>query len=683
MAAIAVTEVTEAIKMDQETKDTDQGINNQQEPSIAASAKQEYPNNKPEVPSLQTTGQAAPSMTQPKPRPNKKLILIISAIIFAVLIILFVWIGSTQAPEEGPNTTQTPDDTNPDPTQEPVQTPEPTPTPEEIDHSEEIPEKVLNFPQPVSVLDVAVDNQGNIYIADEEGKRVMRFDKDLEYEKNMVITPDTRAPHMVDIDEDVLYVLDRIEQKIIKIDQQTKEELRLPVYSRAFRVTSDRIYVADETNNDRILIFDKEMQKIGTIGPYSDPAQSIANPLDIDVDSKGNIYIADDSNNRIQIYDSEFQFSESITSASGKVFNSARGVRIGQDDRIYITDKNNDRVVILDSDKNLIKEITGLNKPYHCFIDSSGKLYVSDYGNNRLVIFDSTYNQIDEIEGKLVAEVLSFFDPRAIAFDSEDNVYIADDQNNRIIILDSSNQFIEELGGTQGSADDQFNRPRSLAFDSKDNLYAVDRFNNRVQVFDSDNNYIATIGTEEELSEPRGVAVDDTDRIYVADTLNNRVLVYDSGYNLIKTIDSSLGEDYALDRPRHMFYYKEKLYILMPQDKTIKVIGKDLDFIKDIDLSDIVDIPRSLAAYQDKLYLNDIAGPKTIEIDLNTELVEQKLLSRVKNLRNPRGIAINSKGLVYIADEGNNRVIVFDIEFNPISEIRGEDVGKENNIYSR
>ena len=76
-----------------------------------------------------------------------------------------------------------------------------------------------------------------------------------------------------------------------------------------FGVASDaagNIYVADASNN-RIQVFDSAYDVINIIGSFTG-AYGYANgqlyhPMDMDVDGAGSVYLVDQYNNRIQIFD--------------------------------------------------------------------------------------------------------------------------------------------------------------------------------------------------------------------------------------------------------------------------------------------------------------------------------------------------------------------------------------------
>lgn len=554
----------------------------------------------------------------------------------------------------------------------------------------EIPEEVLSNPNPTSIMDVAVDSSGNIFIVDEEGKRLMFFDKNLNYVNNLVTTPMVMAPYNLDYHDGQLYLLDRIMRKVIKIDQKTKTAFSytIPVLSKTLKVTQDNIFLGDDTNNDRVLVLNPDFEVIGTIGPFEDKNKELLGPVDIDVDSSGRIYVASEGNNRIQIYGQDYEHLTSIDSANGLDFYSPSGVAVGPDGKVYITDKNNNRVVILNSEFEFIKEMAGLYLPLHTFIDSENNIYIADQGNIRMLIYNSNYELMKTIEGKQIQDIISFFDPRAVAFDSKGRIYVSDDQNNKIIILDENHNLITELGAQQGQGDVQFNRPRGLAFDSKDNLYVVDRFNNRIQIYSSDLDYISTLGSSKNsdymFNEPRGIAIDDEDNIYVGDTNNNRVQIFNSSHEYKGTIDSGKGDDYFLERPRNLAFYGQKLLVLCPDGKYIKIFDKNMDYVETISFPFLTDAVRGLAVFNDNAYFMDM-GTSTILI---YDLIEKKLkkyspeISGI-TLERPRGISVDNKGNIYIADEGRSIISILDNDLKLIDSIGSSDVGRQNTTYIR
>jgi sugar lactone lactonase YvrE len=135
------------------------------------------------------------------------------------------------------------------------------------------------------------------------------------------------------------------------------------------------------------------------------------------------------------------------------------------------------------------------------------------------------------------------FNPIGIAFDSAGNLYIADDHNFRIRKVSPSGIITTVAGGGQmGFAGDggaatsaSLNQPHDVAVDSSGNLYIADSYNFRIRKVDS-SGIITTVagnGTEgfggdggaaisAELGYPGSIAVDSMGNLYIEEVLGDR-----------------------------------------------------------------------------------------------------------------------------------------------------------------
>ena len=124
----------------------------------------------------------------------------------------------------------------------------------------------------------------------------------------------------------------------------------------------------------------------------------LRNPSGVVVDSSGNVYVTDTSNNRIQKFDSTgnpLMKWGSEGSGDGQ-FNYPYGIAIDNEGNIYVADSNNHRIQKFDSEGNFLmrwgSEGTG-DGQFRWFcgiaISGSGDVYVADSENNRIQKFDS------------------------------------------------------------------------------------------------------------------------------------------------------------------------------------------------------------------------------------------------------------------------------------------------------
>ena len=261
-------------------------------------------------------------------------------------------------------------------------------------------------------------------------------------------------------------------------------------------------------------------------------------PRGIATDNANNVYVADQSNNRVQKFNSSGGFVLKFGtggSANGQFLNPF-GVALDSAGNIYVTDsavepRSNGYVQKFDSSGAFLAAWgTGtqfLNGAGGVAVDSASNVYVAHPSGNRILKFTSagtllaTLGSAGSGDGQLNG-------PTGLAVDAADNLYVSEVGNNRVQVFSSAFTFVRKFG-TAGAGDGQFNGPWALAVDASGNVYVADTFNNRTQKFDSAGNFVSVCGGplsgsgNEEFSAPGGIAVDGLGNTYVGDTGNDRV----------------------------------------------------------------------------------------------------------------------------------------------------------------
>ena len=177
----------------------------------------------------------------------------------------------------------------------------------------------------------------------------------------------------------------------------------------------------------------------GTVSTGSDTTH-LNSPRGIDVDSDGNVYIADWSNNRIVKLDSSLSFSATFTSAYSVNFSKPYSVKVSGTN-IYVLDSFNDRVVEMTNTGTAVTQwgTSGsgngqFNNPDFLGIDhNNGNIYVADAANNqRIQLFTSSGAYLSQWGGlgtgdsQFGGTTLTYNSPRGIAVDTSGKVYVVD-----------------------------------------------------------------------------------------------------------------------------------------------------------------------------------------------------------------------------------------------------------------
>ncbi len=298
------------------------------------------------------------------------------------------------------------------------------------------------------------------------------------------------------------------------------------------------LYIAD-TNNARIRMVTPggtitTVAGNGTAGYNGDNIAATSAELDVPygvaVDGAGNLYIADENNQRIRMVTP----SGMITTVAGNGYSQDNGVTGGY---------NGDNIPATSAE---------LNSPWGITVDGAGNLYIADAGNARIRMVTPS-GMITTVAGNgtagyngdnIAATSAELNDPAEVAVDGGGNLYITDKLNQRIRMVTPGGIITTVAGnGTLGYNGDniaatsaELDSPLGLAVDAAGNLYFADLYNDRVRMV-TPSGIITTVAgtgtggyngdniaaTSAELSIPGGIVLDGSGNLYIADETNYRI----------------------------------------------------------------------------------------------------------------------------------------------------------------
>ena len=175
---------------------------------------------------------------------------------------------------------------------------------------------------------IALDAQGNVYLADEWLNRISIFDKDGEFLSSW------GKPGSGD------------------------GELDRPA---GIIISADGTMFLSDSRNHRVQKFSLDGQFKGKFGSFGDGPGQFNMPWGIALDKEGQVFVADWRNDRIQQFtaEGEWQMSVGQSGSNAGQFNRPNGVCVDDDGDIYVADWLNNRVQVLDRDGRYVTALHG------------------------------------------------------------------------------------------------------------------------------------------------------------------------------------------------------------------------------------------------------------------------------------------------------------------------------------
>ena len=290
-------------------------------------------------------------------------------------------------------------------------------------------------------------------------------------------------------------------------------------------VTNDGVvYVVNRSNSTqapmgaaRINICNLEGEYLGEFAGYGTKDGTFVWPTGIDIDSNGNIYLADEHRHDIQVWDARHNFVRkwgNLGAADGQM-NRPAGLAIDREDNVLVSDALNNRILKFTPEGRLLAKfgVPGsgegqLNMPWGVGLDNQDNIYVADWRNDRVQKFSPDGMYLATF-GSPGADVGQLRRPADVAVDSDGNVYVADWGNERVSIFEPDGYPLTSLVGDADlskwgseyiSANEDIIRGRQIAAD---------------------------MSVEKRFWGPTGVVVDQAGHLIVVDSCRHRLQIYD------------------------------------------------------------------------------------------------------------------------------------------------------------
>lgn len=434
---------------------------------------------------------------------------------------------------------------------------------------------------------------------------------------------------------------------------------------------SGNVYICDTANN-RVLKHDASGHLVASFG-----SDRLSLPGGIALNAEGTrVYVADTNHHQIVEYTSAGVFQRKWGNEGGStagnsgngLFKFPEGVAVDQLGYVYVADTQNHRVQKFSANGGFEgtwgyggSGPSRLNQPSAIAVGPDGKVWVLD--RDSVNFYVQRFNQSGDFELQFggVASgtnyVSKFYNPKGLTVDAKNRVWVTDNYlvtGPRIQEFDASGGYLSCIGGYQSWDDyDLQNRPSFhrldgiVTFESNGatHVLACDSDKAHIREFDDKGTTVSIRGSwgkaRGRMTNPGGVGVTASGDVLVADTNNHRVDLFSGDGTFVGMLPSMIPP------------YAQKVVGGFDTPQGISVAGDDDVYVIEAKNNRVQKLSSMLGLIDPPIAWG-ANGNGTFEFNQPSAIAAETL---------------TGKDRVYVADTGNDRIQVFDVDENPLKPV--------------
>ena len=509
----------------------------------------------------------------------------------------------------------------------------------------------------------------------------------------------------VDPNDGSIYVADPVQHQVLKFNPSgswlysinvSAPDLTPYVYIPYLTVAANGwVYVVHSHNTSptfthRVLVYDSTGNLLNEFGVNGTGAGQFGDIRGIGTDAIGDVIVADNDNGCIQVFDAtghfKYQFGAKGT-GPGQLSSDLRGLTVdGAHGWIYVVDAGHATVHKFDTAGNWLLDIgqtgTGpgqLGGARAATIGHDGNIYVSDYANFRINGYTPTGTYLGQVPNPAMGPPNGGFNlPQGIAVDSVNGfVYVMDTFNQRLEQFTLTGTFVRTWGARldQLLAPDAMDYPRGVAVDpTNQNVWVDDTRAADVKQYTSSGAFVSDFGGSQgtasnQLFYNYGIHVGGNGLLYIADGHNTRIKITDKAGNTQQLLPCGIPNgtgpalygctDVTLDSAGNIYAASVNENLIYKWDPSGNLLMK---FGTTGSGPGQLSQPYGVVVSGNRLYVDENGNSRISVFDLNGNFIGMwgsKGNSGKYQFNSPKGIAVDSAGLIYVVDTQNQRVEVF------------------------